>query len=120
MKTKIKELLDQATILAGAKTNEEIADYLDKSGVVAFPVQVGDFVYFLVAKGMFGSLLTSGTIVERRVDAVLYDGKIKIASFSDNINDPVGNCYEYFGEKVFETAEKAEKALEEMRKKAGF
>ena len=120
MKNKIKELLDQATILAGAKTNEEIAEYLESSGVIAPNIKLGDTVYFLaVRSGAFGSLLTSGFVEERKADAIIYDGKIKIASYDDSFDYKVGSLYEYLGEKVFLTKEGAEKSLEEMRIKAG-
>lgn len=39
IKNAIKELLDQATILAGKKTNDEIAEYLAESNVFQEPVE---------------------------------------------------------------------------------
>lgn len=50
IKKQLKELLDQATILAGKKTNEEIAEYLVESGVtVNFkPVKDDKLLKFLI------------------------------------------------------------------------
>ena len=112
MKDSIKEILDQATILCNAKTNEDIADYLAENNVIHFPVKVGDTVYFLSSRGAFGSLLTSGCVIKRKVDAVQYDGKIKIISHRPNPNDRDGNLYEYWNEMVFGTEEKAQAALD--------
>lgn len=42
IKTTIKELLDQATILSGKKTNDEIAEYLVESGVTVNSKHVND------------------------------------------------------------------------------
>ena len=119
MKNTLKELLDQATILAGKKTNEEIAEYLADNNVVALPVKRGDAVYFLAVRSMFGGLLTSGVAVKRTVDSVAFDGKFVINSYRERPNDPVGNLSANWGEAVFSSEEEAEKALEDMRRKAG-
>ena len=114
---KIKELLDQATILKGDTDNIEIARYLSKSNVVAFPVGVGDTVYFLSVKTQFGSLLSSGVIVKREVDSVAIDEKgVKIISMREAPNDPCGNLYEYYGERVFDNRDDAESALASMKR----
>lgn len=44
-KNEIKELIDQACILLGAKTSEEIADYLSQNGVIKIPCKIGDTLY---------------------------------------------------------------------------
>ena len=75
MKNKLKELIEQAIILAGKKTSESVAEYLAENNVVALPVGVGDKVWFIAAKGRWGTLLTTGVPVKRTVDAVIYDGK---------------------------------------------
>ena len=44
-KNEIKELIDQAIILIGAKTSDEIADYLAKNLVIKMPCKIGDMLY---------------------------------------------------------------------------
>jgi hypothetical protein len=45
MKNKIKELIDQATILSGKKESWEIAKYLVQNNVVQLPCKIGDTLY---------------------------------------------------------------------------
>lgn len=117
MTSKIKELLDQAIILRNRKETIDIAEYLTANNVVWFPVKKNDKVYFLVAKGQFGSLLCNGVVVERNVDEIAWDGeKIKIISYRENENDSCGNLYAYLGELVFVRKEEAECALEDLKK----
>lgn len=120
MKSYIKELIDQATIFCGAKTSEEIANYLETNNVIALPVRVGDKAYFLSCRGTFGSLLTSGCVIERTVDAIEFDGKgFKVISHRPMPDDRDGNLYEYWNEKVFRTKEEAEMALDQIKNAAG-
>lgn len=119
MKNTLKELLDQAIILGHRNTIEGIAEYLESCGVVAFPLKVGDKAYFLSTRTTFGSLLTNGVVVERVVNALEYDGKIKIVSHRPTYYDDVGNLREYWGEMVFGSEAEAEEALHQMRRKAG-
>ena len=44
-KNEIKELIDQATILCGLKSSEEIADYLVENRVIKLPCKIGDMLY---------------------------------------------------------------------------
>lgn len=115
MKNILKELIDQAELLAGKRTSEEIAEYLAENNVVPFPVGVGDKVWFIVARGTFGSLITSGVAVERTADEIVYDGKIKVHSTRTSMDDPCGNLYAYWGEGVFGTEKEAQKALDAIR-----
>lgn len=119
MKNEIKELLDQAMILKNVKQTEDIAEYLISNNVVLFPAKKNDKVYFLVAKGMFGSLCSNGIVVERNVDEIAWDGqKIKINSYRENENDPCGNLYAYLGEFVFLNKKEAECALDDLKRRA--
>ena len=45
MKRKIKELIDQVTILCNKNDSEEIAKYLSDNGVVVFPCKINDTLY---------------------------------------------------------------------------
>lgn len=120
MRSRIKELIDQAKILAHKESSEEIADYLVNNNVIHLPINVGDTVYFLSSRGMFGSLLTSGCPIERKADAIKYDGKIAIYSDRTTFDDSHGVFCEYWGEMAFKTKEEAERALKEMQDKAGL
>lgn len=104
MKKLIKELLDQATILAHRKTNDEIAEYLELSHTVAFPVGIGDKVYYVV---------NGNKIVEREVDALQYDWRIKIIARRPNPDISAGDIYGElcgdWGDTVFKTKEEAKR-----------
>ena len=116
----MKELLDQAIILAKKTEISDIAEYLCASNVVHFPVGIGDTVFFLSVKTQFGSLLTSGTVIERKVDALQYDGKIKIISYRSAPNDPCGNLYAYWGELVFGSEDEAWRQLNKLRQQSNI
>lgn len=112
---KIHELIDQCRILGGKDYSLDIAEYLNENYVIAFPVDIGDTVYYISAATDFGSIMTNGRVFERKVDALQYDGKIKIISYRNGENDRLGNCYEYLGDKVFLTEEEAENRLNEIK-----
>jgi len=111
----LKEKIDEAKILAKKTNSEEIAEYLADSSIIPFPLKIGDTAYFISVRTAFGSILTNGVIVERKVDALQYDGRIKIVSHRPNPNDTVGNLYEYYGDLVFNTYENAKKRLDEIK-----
>lgn len=115
-KNKIQELIDQCEILLGKKSSTDVAEYLDKNNVVSFPVGIGDTVYYISVATDFGSVLTNGRVFERKVDALQYDGRIKIISYRNAENDRLGNCYEYLGDMVFLTEEEAENRLNEIQR----
>lgn len=114
-KNKIQELIDQCEILLGKKSSTDVAEYLDRNNVVSFPVGIGDTVYYISVATDFGSVLTNGRVFERKVDALQYDGRIKIISYRNEENDRLGNCYEYLGDMVFLTEEEAENRLNEIQ-----
>ena len=114
-KKTLHELIDQCRILVGKDNSGDIAEYLDKNNVVGFPVGIGDTVFFISVTTTFGSIMTSGRVFERKVDALQYDGKIKIISYRSANNDPLGNCYSYLGDLVFLTEEEAENRLNEIQ-----
>lgn len=120
MQNRIKELIDQATILSNKNNSKEISEYLVENNVISFPVGIGDVVYFLSTKTMFGSLLTHGVAVKREVDKIAYDGKVEIISYRENAVDNVGNLYGYWKETVFNNKAEAEEMLKELRKKSGL
>ena len=108
----IKELLDQSTILLNNTNTEDIAKYLSEANVVALPIGVGDTAYFLSVKTPFDSLLSNGVVVKRIVDSVSVDEKgIIIKARRESYNDPCGNLYEYYGERVYDNIDAAENAL---------
>lgn len=107
----LSELIDQCRILRREDNTEQIAKYLAENNVVPFPVGIGDTVYYISVATTFGSIMTSGRVFERKVDALQYDGKIKIISNRIANNDPLGNCYSYLGDLVFLTEEEAENRL---------
>lgn len=112
----LKEYLDMATILSSAKTNEEIANKMTELGVLCPPCKVGDEVFFLVARGAFGSLVTTGIYIKRKVDEISWNGKnFVIRSYRDNPNDPCGNLSSEWNDLVFESEESAEKRLSEIK-----
>ena len=112
----IKELIDQARILKKEETSSGIACHLKESGVLAPPCKVGDDVFFLVARGTFGSLITSGVPVKRKVDEIGWDGKnFIIRSYRENINDPCGNLSSEWNILVFATENEAENRIREIR-----
>ena len=114
----IKELIDQARILMGEETSSGIACHLKESGVLAPPCKVGDYVFFLVARGEFGSLITSGAPIKRKVDEIGWDGKnFIIRSYRDMSNDLCGNLSSEWGNLVFATEEEADKRINEIREK---
>lgn len=114
----LKEKIAVATILDGAKTNEEIAEKLESYGVLCPPCKVGEDVYFLVARGSFGSLVTSGVAIKRKVDEIGWNGKdFIIRSYRDMPNDPCGNLSSEWGNLVFATEKEAEKRIKEIREK---
>lgn len=115
-KNKIQELIDQCEILLGKKSSTDVAEYLDKNNVVSFPIGIGDTVYYISVATDFGSVLTNGRVFERKVDALQYDGRIKIISYRNVENDRLGNCYEYLGDMVFLTEEEAENRLNEIQR----
>lgn len=115
-KSKIQELIDQCEILLGKKSSTDVAEYLGKNNVVSFPVGIGDTVYYISVATDFGSVLTNGRVFERKVDALQYDGRIKIISYRNDENDRLGNCYEYLGDMVFLTEEEAENRLNEIQR----
>ncbi len=119
MRSRIKELIDQARILLHKESSEEIADYLVNNNVIHLPINIGDTVYFLSSRGMWGSLLTSGCPIERKADAIKYDGKIAIYSDRMTFDDPHGVFCEYWGEMAFKTEEEAKRTLREMQDKIG-
>lgn len=88
---------------------------LDTKNYIAFPVDVGDTVFYISVRSAFGGVISSGIIVERKVDALQYDGRIKIISYRPNENDACGNLYEYYGDLVFSDRIEAERRLEELR-----
>ena len=111
----IKELIDQARILKKEETSSGIAYHLKESGVLAPPCKVGDDVFFLVARGTFGSLITSGVPVKRKVDEIGWDGKnFIIRSYRENINDPCGNLSSEWNILVFATENEAENRIREI------
>ena len=114
-KKTLHELIDQCRILVGKDNSGDIAEYLDKNNVVGFPVGIGDTVYFISVTTTFGSITTSGRVFARKVDALQYDGRIKIVSYRAKNNDPLGNCYAYLGDLVFLTEEDAENRLNEIQ-----
>lgn len=112
----LKEKIAVATILDGAKTNQEIAEKLESYGVLCPPCKVGEDVYFLVARGSFGSLVTSGVAIKRKVDEIGWNGKdFIIRSYRDRPNDPCGNLSSEWGNLVFATEEEADKRIKEIR-----
>ena len=112
----LKEKIAVATILDGAKTNQEIAEKLESYGVLCPPCKVGEDVYFLVARGSFGSLVTSGVAIKRKVDEIGWNGKdFIIRSYRDMSNDPCGNLSSEWGNLVFATEEEADKRIKEIR-----
>lgn len=114
----IKELIDQARILKKEDTSSGIAYHLKESGVLAPPCKVGEYVYFLVARGSFGSLVTSGVAIKRKVDEIGWNGKdFIIRSYRDMPNDPCGNLSSEWGNLVFATEEEAEKRINQIREK---
>ena len=114
----LKEKIDAAKILDGAKTNQEIAEKLKSYGVLCPPCKVGEDVYFLVARGSFGSLLVSGVPIKRRVDEIGWNGKdFIIHSYRDMPNDPCGNLSSEWENLVFETEEQANQKLKEIKEK---
>ena len=80
-------------------TNDYIADYLLKNGVIVLPCKVGDKVY---------ELTTSEEIKSRKVKDIIYTNegfRLRLEPYSS---------YEYcLNETVFLTFEEAEKALKE-------
>lgn len=114
-KNKIQELIDQCEILLGKKSSTDVAEYLDKNNVVSFPVGIGNTVYYISVATDFGSVKTNGRVFARKVDALQYDGRIKIISYRNTENDRLGNCYEYLGDMVFLTEEEAEARLNEIQ-----
>ena len=90
---------------------------MTKNVFIVFPVDVGDTVFFISVRSAFGSVKTSGVVVERKVDALQYDGRIKIISYRPNENDVCGNLYEYYGDLVFSDRIDAERRIEELRAK---
>ena len=112
----LKEYLDMATILAGARTNEEIANNLKEFGVLCPPCKVGDYVFFLVARGRFGSLVTTGACIKRKVDEISWNGEnFIIRSYREKPNDPCGNLSSEWNNLVFGSEESAEKRLAEIK-----
>lgn len=120
MKDILKELIDQAELLAGKRTSEEIAEYLAENNVICPPVGIGDRVWFIVARGTFGTLLTTGIPVERSVDEIIYDGNIKIHSSRTSMDDQNGNLYGYWGITVFRSEDDAQQVLDTMRNEIGL
>lgn len=114
----IKELIDQAMILKKEDTSSGIAYHLKESGVLAPPCKVGEDVYFLVARGSFGSLVASGVAIKRKVDEIGWDGKnFIIRSYRNMPNDPCGNLSSEWGNLVFATEEEADKRINEIRER---
>lgn len=72
-------------------------------------------MYYISIVTDFGSVTTNGRVFERKVDALQYDGRIKIVSYRQSNNDRLGNCYEYLGDMVFLTQEEAEKRMDEIQ-----
>lgn len=114
-KKTLHELIDQCRILVGKDNSGDVAEYLDKNNVVGFPVGIGDTVYYISVATDFGSVITNGRVFARKVDALQYDGRIKIISYRNTENDRLGNCYEYLGDMVFLTEEEAENRLNEIQ-----
>lgn len=111
----LSELIDQCRILRREDSTEQIAKYLAENNVVPFPVGIGDTVYYISVATDFGSVTTNGRVFERKVDALQYDGRIKIISYRNGENDRLGNCYEYLGDMVFLTEEEAGDRLNEIQ-----
>lgn len=111
----LSELIDQCRILRREDSTEQIAKYLAENNVVPFPVGIGDTVYYISVATDFGSVITNGRVFARKVDALQYDGRIKIISYRNTENDRLGNCYEYLGDMVFLTEEEAENRLNEIQ-----
>lgn len=111
----LSELIDQCRILRREDSTEQIAKYLAENNVVPFPVGIGDTVYYISVATDFGSVTTNGRVFERKVDALQYDGRIKIISYRNGENDRLGNCYEYLGDMVFLREEEAENRLNEIQ-----
>lgn len=114
----LKEKIAIATILDGAKTNEEIATRLEEYGVLCPPCKVGETVYCIIAKaGLAGGLIYTAHIVERKVDYLFFDGKRwGMRSNELNYGQGIDNCvlYLWFDDLVFVTPDKAETRLEEI------
>lgn len=107
MENKIRELIDQATILYGKSLSCEIAKYLCNNGVIVLPCKINDTLY-----------LQSGETA--RVIAFYIDGKggmfdLEISELSENaIGVTKRVCKDYafedIGRSIF---------LEPMRKESG-
>ena len=114
----LKEKLDMATILDGAKTNEEIAQKLEEYGVLCPPCKIGDKVYCVVAKsGLNGGLLHTAHIIERKADFLFYNGK-RWGMRSNELNYGDGRdngvLYLWFGGQVFVNLYEAENRVKEL------
>lgn len=100
---------------------DEVAELItakEEDRLIVPPCKVGEDVYFLVARGSFGSLVTSGVAIKRKVDEIGWNGKdFIIRSYRDMPNDPCGNLSSEWGNLVFATEEEADKRINEIREK---
>lgn len=105
---------DNRSIWNALERLAELEDKIEDGTIIELPCKVGETVYFLVAQGKLGTINTTGKLIERTVDKIIFNGeKIEICSERKTDDDCI--LYGYLGDIVFLTKAEAEKKLAELK-----